>query len=124
MDKITGILVDAEGCTAAPATIEKSLAGYYTALNCDCIDLVSRKIGGVKYDIVCDDEGLLKAHPRVSAISKDGQPMLVGNLFIVKFDGQDDVRSLTEEEQAHVLKHVRKARLGIRPCVVIHPCDY
>ena len=124
MAKITGILVNAEDCTAAPATIEKSLDGYYSALNCDCIDIATRKIGGVKYDIICDDEGLLKAHPHVSAISSDGQPMLVGNLFVVKFDGQDDVRSLTEGEQAHVMQCIRKIHMGPRPCLVIHPCDY
>lgn len=124
MAKITGILVNTEKCTVTRENITKSLQGYYSALNCDCIDIVTRKIDGVTYDIICDDEGLLKAGPVISAISRDRQPMMVGNLFIVKFDGQDDVRSLTDAECAHVLRCVSNVRIGKKICPVIHPCDY
>ena len=37
--------------------IEESLAGYYDAIQCCCITIVSRKIGGHRFDIVADDEG-------------------------------------------------------------------
>lgn len=124
MAKITGILVNTEKRTVTRETITKGLEGYYAALNCDCIDIVTRKIDGVYYDIICDDEGLLKANPIVSALSPTRQPMLVGNLFIVKFDGNDDVRSLTDAECAHILRCVSAIRIGKNLCPVIHPCDY
>ena len=52
--------------------------------------------------IICDDEGLLKAPSYVSAFGIDGSPMLVGCLFVVKFDGADDVTSLTQDELDYV----------------------
>ena len=53
--KITGILIDTESNTAKPITIDDTLEAYYSALNCSCIDIVSRTIGeNEKYfTIVC-----------------------------------------------------------------------
>ena len=101
-NKITGYFVDPENCIAEPRTIDKSLEGYYALLRCDCIDIPSRMIGDRRFDIICDDEGLLKAPSFVSAYDCDGSPMLVGPIFVVKFDGKDDVTSLTEEELDYV----------------------
>lgn len=95
---ITGYFVDPENCIAEPRTIEHSLEGYYALLRCDLIDMPERRIGGEYFTIICDDEGLLKENPVVSAYDPMGNPALVGPIFVVKFDGKDDVRSLTEEE--------------------------
>lgn len=105
MKKITGVFLNADEGTIQEKTIEKSLDGYYDLLKCDTIDIVSRSIGGQYYDIVCDDEGLLNDSPIVSAIGIDGTPMLVGNLFIVKFDGVDNERSIFGDEITHVFKN-------------------
>lgn len=99
---ITGYFVDPENCIAEPRTIDKSLEGYYALLRCDCIDIPSRTIGDRRFDIICDDEGLLKAPSFVSAYDCDGSPMLAGPIFVVKFDGKEDVTSLTEEELDYV----------------------
>lgn len=106
--KIKGVLVDVMNEKVEVVEIEKSLQSYYNILNCDCIDIVSRKIGGREFDIVCDDEGLLKDPQKISAIDIMRQPMLVGNLFIVKFDGIEDITSLNDDEINHVLKNCRK----------------
>lgn len=95
---ITGYFVDPENSIAEPRTIEKSLEGYYALLRCDTIDIVSRRIGGRPFDIICDDEGLFKDPLYISATDRDGSPALVGSILVVKFDGKDDVTSLTEEE--------------------------
>ena len=105
---ITGILIDVHAGTASVATIEKGLDGYYKALWCDCIDITWRSIGGRRFCIVCDDEGLLKSGCRLSAIDSSGTPQLVGNLFVVQDDGEEDVRSLTPEEAVHVMQHTQK----------------
>lgn len=102
MNKITGYFVDPENCIAEPRTIEKSLEGYYALLRCTCIDIPSRMIGDRRFDIICDDEGLLKEGNFISARGRDGTPMLVGPIFVVKFDGKEDVTSLTQEELDYV----------------------
>lgn len=103
---ITGYFVDPENCIAEPRTIDKSLEGYYALLRCDLIDMPERRIGGEYFTIICDDEGLLKEGNMVSAYDPMGNPALVGPIFVVKFDGGEDVRSLTEEELDLVGEHV------------------
>lgn len=107
MAKITGYLVDVEHNIAAPVTIEKSLDSYYGILNCDCIDITTRQIGNREYDIICDDEGLFKDDPKISAIDSEGNAMLCGNLFIVKFDGIEDETSLDPDDIAHIEEYIR-----------------
>ena len=107
--KITGILIDTEANTAKIVTIDNTLKAYYSVLNCSCIDIVSRTIGASEkyFTIVCDDEGLLKAAPCISAVSGFGEPMLVGNLFIADFNpGTGELASLSDEELNYVLDHI------------------
>lgn len=107
--KITGILIDTKNNTAKTVTIDDMLEAYYSALNCSCIDIVERTIGWRKkyFTIVCDDEGLLKATPCISAVSDLGEPMLVGSLFITDFDpSTGELVSLSNEELSYVLDHV------------------
>ena len=113
--KIKGVLIDVLNEKVEVVEIEKSLQSYYKILNCDCIDIVSRKIGGKEFDIICDDEGLLKDPQKISAIDVRWQPMLVGNLFIVKFDGVEDITSLSDDEVQHVLKNCRKISTNMYP---------
>lgn len=99
---ITGYFIDPAHGIAQPRTIEKSLDSYYALLDCTCIDIVSRTIGDRRFDIICDDEALFKENILVSAIYANGEPALVGSLFVCKFDGRDDVTSLTPEELDYV----------------------
>ena len=92
-----GYLIDPMG-RAEPCTIPDSLEGYYKLLNCDTIDIVSRKIGCKYYDIVCDDEGLFKDQVKVSAVDGNGQAMLVGKLFICKHDGHGNEVGLDDDD--------------------------
>ena len=102
---ITGYFIDPAHGIAEPRTIEKSLDSYYSLLDCSCIDIVNRAIGEQHFDIICDDEALLKAPSYVSAFYTSGEPALVGSLFVCKFDGRDDVTSLTGEELDYVDSH-------------------
>ena len=45
------------------------LQDYYRLIGCDCIEIANREIRGKRYDIICDDEGLLKAEPQVSSVN-------------------------------------------------------
>ena len=107
--KITGVLIDIEDNTAKPVTMEASLEEYYAALHCSCIDIVERTIGVQEkcFAIVCDDEGLLKDSPCVSAISDLGEPMLIGSLLVTDFDPETgELVSLSAAELNYVLDHI------------------
>ena len=107
--KITGILIDTEANAVNIVTIDNTLEAYYSALNCSCIDIVERTIGeSTKYfTIVCDDEGLLKSNPCISAVSDAYEPMLVGNLFITDLERETgELTSLAEHELEYVLEHI------------------
>lgn len=110
--EITGYFIDPTHGIAEPRTIEKSLDSYYSLLDCTCIDIVSRIIGDKRFDIICDDEALLKAPTFVSAYDRNDTPALFGSLFVCKFDGRDDVTSLSEEELDYVDLHT-ETRWGL-----------
>ena len=76
------------------ATFEKvnpTLKNYYEMLNCDLIDIVKIQFGGKAYDVICDDEALLRQPPfSFSVISKEGYPMIAGNKWTTfQVDGHD-----------------------------------
>ena len=103
MSKITGVYVNAKTGKAEPRTIEANLDEYYKLLDVSTIDIVTRKIGETYYDIICDDEALLKNRPIISMIDSKCNPMLFGNLFIVKHDGRGELKSLTKADVNNVL---------------------
>ncbi len=84
--------------------IKDDLGTYYNLIDCRSIDIVRRKIGQQYFNIVCDDEGLLKDRPRISAISDLGEILLVGNLVIcsgeITEDG--DLIGLTDDEAEYI----------------------
>ena len=86
------------------------LDDYYKYIGCNTIDIVRRKIGDLTVEIVCDDEGLLVEHPKVSAIDIVGLPCLFGNLLVAGgkvIDG--DLTELTEKE----IKYLKKFMIEI-----------
>lgn len=107
--KISGVLIDTEANTAKATTLADTLDSYYTALHCSCIDIVSCTIGRSKkyFSIICDDEGLFKDSPCISAVSDIGAPMLVGSLFIADYDPDTgELVSLSDRELEYVLDHI------------------
>lgn len=83
--------------------IEDELHTYYEIIGCRCIDIPRRKIGGVYYDIICDDEGLLKDYPKPSMIDNSLQPMIVGTVVIAKSDDESgEMVSLDDEDIARI----------------------
>ena len=124
MSKIRGFLIDIEKSNPYVAEIDGSLDSLYAILNCSLFDVASRKIGDQYFDIYCDDEGLLKCNPQLSAMSSNHEPMLVGNLFIVKHDSEGGMISLNEDE----IKLIKRNLTPVfddtgkyYPCLI---CDY
>ena len=92
--------------------IARDLEEYYRLIGCDTVTMPMRYIGGKQFIIIADDEGTFRKDCRVSAMNGD-DPMLVGNLLVVAFDGVEDIRGLTREEADHVLRHT-KGRPGLK----------
>lgn len=78
--------------------IDGGLDELYKHLRCGCIDIVSRRIGNHRYDIIADDEGLLKDDYIVSAIEKRFREKLVGNLIVCKHNSDGEMIGLSDEE--------------------------
>lgn len=100
---ITGVLLDAKNASVKRVCIRDDLDSYYKALNCSTIDIVSRTIGGKRFDIVCDDEGTFREDVRISALDRDYHPMLVGSLFVCNSENGKLI-SLSDAEISHVLR--------------------
>lgn len=106
--KVHGILIDVSGerGTVKETDVnEGDLDEFYKILDCYTIDIVQRTINGKVFDIVCDDEALLKDDPTPSAVRKDGKIMLVGNLFICNHY-KEYLTSLSKEDCRFILDNV------------------
>ena len=122
MSKITGLLIDIESNEARIVTVEDTLQSYYHILNCDLIDIQTRFIGYETYTVVCDDEGLLKCKPIISAINYLDKPMFVGNLFVVKTDEDNNLTSLNDKDIEHLRSYFYMHEALQHP--VLHSVDY
>lgn len=96
---MVGILVDVYEDTIRKAYLEDELEEFYKLLQCDCIDIVVREVDGVSYDIVCDDEGLLKSGFIVSAVDEEGEPQLVGNLLFLHHDEEGNLTGIQDPSE-------------------------
>ena len=103
---LTGYLVDVLDDLSGPITISNTLDALYNVLNCDLIDITYLTLGEKEFCAIVDDEGLLKSSPKISAVSKTGKPMLVGNLLLVSADGGEDFESLTPDDISLIEKHI------------------
>lgn len=110
MEKVTGYLIDVDKETAGAVTIDNTLEAMYRVMNCKWVEIAYRRIGSKKrfFDIYCDEEGLLKDDPKISAIDPLGNGMLVGNLLILNHDAAGNTISLTQDEIDYVRKFVVK----------------
>lgn len=130
---ITGYLIDVQNETHGPATIEKSLQGYYKAIGCRLIAMPLHQIGvnrgrfhGKRFTIICDDEALFASQPKISAINNLGQPMLCGNLFIVKTTDDGDTVSLDPDDFKYIKRFVQLQGTHNfpKPYPMLHQCEY
>lgn len=83
--------------------IEPELDAYYRTLDCSTIDIVERKIGRKRFDIMCDDEGLFRDPQKISAIDNLGRPMLVGNLMFFNNDGKGNLTELSDNDISYIM---------------------
>ena len=104
---LSGYLVDVCDELAGPITISNTLDALYDILNCDLIDVTYLTLGKKEFCVIVDDEGLLKDAPKISAVNKSGNPLLVGNLLIVSADRGEEFASLLPEDIPLIEQHIR-----------------
>ena len=77
--------------------IEDSLDVFYHIIGCNVIDIVTRRVAGVPFSIICDDEGMLKEN-YVTALTSSGDIMLVGNLIFCHVGKDGELKGLSDSE--------------------------
>ena len=108
---VKGFLIDVhEPKKSNVVVFNDTLENIYEMLNVELIDVAERQIGKHTYDIVCDDEGLLKPN-YPSAFDTKGKVQFVGSLLLVNHDDEGNFASLTEEQ-------VQEIKENFRVCVV------
>lgn len=123
MEKVNVLLFDAKTRNFKQVMCE-TLDDYYEYLDCRCFDIATRKVGQTYYDIYCDDEGLLKADPILSAINHDGEPMLVGNLIFALHNAEGETVGLTETNIAEIIDNSVMAILYNGDKIRLVMCEY
>ncbi len=128
--KLLGVLVDVYNEKAQALEINGDLDSFYKILDCSCIDIVRRRIGGrykKTFEIVCDDEGLFRAPQKISAINNLGDAQIVGPIFIVGLTDLDgNLTSLTEHDVAYILSKVQNisTRKYLNGYPMLTQCEY
>ena len=83
-------------------------------LKVGCFDIVRLQIGSnpeAVYDIYCDDEGLLKDNPIVTAFGKNLEPLLVGNLLIAQSNAYGEQVAFTNEDITYIRQFCLRYRV-------------
>lgn len=74
------------------------LDDYYREIGCDCIDIAVVSVHGTPFNVIVDDEGLLKGNVIASVFDGKGYPMLANVAIVLGLDDDCDVRSLKTDE--------------------------
>lgn len=104
-----------------------SLQDYYDLIGCNLIEIVNRKIGGKRFEIVCDEEGTFVAEPKISAIDNWGAPMFVGNLIICgQADEEGELTDLSTNDIDYIQKRIIEMRTHNHPegYRMLTQCEY
>ena len=98
MNKIRGILLD--GYKSEVVEIEHTVENLRKLIGCSCLDITSRILHGRRYYFVCDDMGWYKKDIVVTGVYDGSYTDIafVGKIFIVAFNGVDDICSLSDDD--------------------------
>lgn len=104
-----GLLIKGMDVTEVQAS---GLEDYYRLMEVDLIDIVVREINGKYYDIICDDEALLKEQPIPTMLDIEQMPMIFGNIIIAGLaDEEGNMTDLTDEDVIRIKNKLGTIRL-------------
>lgn len=93
--------------------IEDRLETYYKLIGCDTIDIVTRRIGGKAFHVICDDEILIKKSlkspfPRIGVYAPNDWS-IYGNVVITGYvNAVGEFTELSEDDCELILQKVRR----------------
>lgn len=82
---------------------------YYRYLNCRCIDMATIDVDGHTYDVVCDDEALLR-QPLIPSLYVSEEQVLFGNLAFVRTNEDGESVGLDREDMIRLLDFVDRQK--------------
>ena len=90
------------------------LAEFYHLLSCDCVDIVTDEIGGKQFELIVDDEGLLKPGHFPRWVRANGEP-IYGDLLFAHTDRATGELTGIENGDIDLLKKeiLRRMALGV-----------
>lgn len=90
-----------------------TLDNIYKTINCECIDIIKRRIGDKPFDIIVDDEFLLKNLPQTPTALYYGktrfEEQLFGTIIICGLgDFEGNLTSLTDNDIGLILDNIQE----------------
>ena len=82
---------------------------YYRYLDCHCIDMATIGVDGHAYDVVCDDEALLRS-PLIPSLYISEEQVFFGNLAFVKIDEEGAPVGLDREDMIRLLDFIDRQK--------------
>lgn len=100
------LLLDTE--ENAPKIIETDgeLEHIYQLLRCSYIDIAYRSVAGRAFDIIIDDAGFCQEDVKITAVDRDREPQLAGNLIFCHHNEDGSMVGLSNEDIDHLLGHI------------------
>lgn len=103
---INGVLVDPCSFTKEIG-VKNDIDAYHELLGCDCFDVASVWVDGMRYDVFCDDEATFKPHPKPTVLDASGRVRIYEKCFFADADEEGETISLTKSQIKNLLNHVR-----------------
>ena len=90
---------------------KNKLQEFYKYLHCDVIDMVEIEVVENKtsyyYDVICDDEGLLKS-PKIPVLYVNEDVVIFGSIAFCKYNKNGDSVGLETEDIDRLMRYIHK----------------
>lgn len=106
---IKAMVLDVKKNSCGVKEIKDDLDTLYELIGCETVEGHIRKIDGVAFDFLMDEEGRYKDDPIVSVVDDKNKPMFVGNVIICHHDDEGNLTSLTSDDCTRIFTHLDSA---------------
>ena len=116
-DALTVFIINGEGGIVGEDEVYNYLDTIYKKIGCSCIDIISHKIEGKKYWVICrSDDRVNPGNDNLSALMPDDTPSHYGTLIITGYAtgelGRPMMVSLTKDEIKMIYRHLGLVKVG------------
>lgn len=97
---------------------DERLKEFYRYIGCEWVEIAHIQIDGTRYLMYFDEEGKIKGpwHPTYPLRGQDGEiyDVVAGSVLVVKEDENENILSLTEQEQSAIRAHLAAEMMAAR----------